>query len=520
MGTTASRIVRSLAFMAVILCTRPAAAAWTTLEEAWYTMTLGGQPCGHLRIELQQDGDLFRTVSESTLSLARAGAAISVTVSSTFDERADQTPVAASLTQSMGGAPTTTEWRFGPTGIEVKAQQGGRVTTSTKPLPPAGWLTPRAADALRKKALKDGSTTVEFTTIDPQNGTAPMTVKSTRTGNGPLTIDGKQVAGSSWTTRTSMLPIDTVEEYDDQGRMMRQVTPMALGNIEAVLTTKAKALGGGGVAGGAPAVAPAPGQAPPGGPAAAPELLTASFIQLGASVPDLDCADIVVWDLRTKDGTPLDLPDAGGQTTERTERGERVFVRRGGTTPAPTGDALKEFLEASQMCDVNDARLKALAKRALRGKENAPAAERAEALRVFVLEYIDDKNLGSAFASASDVARSKSGDCSEHATLLAALLRCAGIPSRGATGLVYADSFAGGKHVMGWHMWTQAAIDGKWVDLDATRPDCPFDGGHILTGTTALGDGGLGGDLGSVVALLGNLAVDGVEVGGARKPAP
>ncbi len=504
MITTRSRLIRSLASIAVAWIVHPAAAGWTTLEEAWYAMTLGGQPCGHLRTTLQQDGDLFRTLSESTLSVGRAGASVTVTISSTFDERADHTPVAASLTQSMGGAPTTTDWTFSPTGIEVKAQQGGRATTSTKPLPPAGWLTPRAADALRKKALKDGLVTVEFTTIDPQNGTAPMSVKSQRTGTGPLTIDGKQLAGTTWTTRTSLLPIDTIEEYDAAGVMVRQVTPMALGRIEAVLTTKDKALGGGGAA----------------GAAAAPELLVASFIQLEPSVPDLDCAEIVVWDLRTKDGTPLDLPDAGGQSTRRTDRGEQVIVKRGATTPAPTGDALKEFLEPSQMCDTNDARLKALAKRALRGKEQAPAAERAEALRAFVLEYIERKDLGSAFASASDVARSKSGDCSEHATLLAALLRCAGIPARGATGLVYADSFAGGKHVMGWHMWTQAVIDGAWVDLDATRPDCAFDGGHILTAVSALGDGGLGGDLGSVVALMGNLAVDGVEVGGARKPAP
>ena len=504
MITTRSRLIRSLASIAVAWIVHPAAAGWTTLEEAWYAMTLGGQPCGHLRTTLQQDGDLFRTLSESTLSVGRAGASVTVTISSTFDERADHTPVAASLTQSMGGAPTTTDWTFSPTGIEVKAQQGGRATTSTKPLPPAGWLTPRAADALRKKALKDGLVTVEFTTIDPQNGTAPMSVKSQRTGTGPLTIDGKQLAGTTWTTRTSLLPIDTIEEYDAAGVMVRQVTPMALGRIEAVLTTKDKALGGGGAA----------------GAAAAPELLVASFIQLEPSVPDLDCAEIVVWDLRTKDGTPLDLPDAGGQSTRRTDRGEQVIVKRGATTPAPTGDALKEFLEPSQMCDTNDARLKALAKRALRGKEQAPAAERAEVLRAFVLEYIERKDLGSAFASASDVARSKSGDCSEHATLLAALLRCAGIPARGATGLVYADSFAGGKHVMGWHMWTQAVIDGAWVDLDATRPDCAFDGGHILTAVSALGDGGLGGDLGSVVALMGNLAVDGVEVGGARKPAP
>jgi hypothetical protein len=520
MTMTSIQLVRSIALLAMTLVVQPASAGWTTVEEAWYSMTLGGQPCGHLRIELQQDGDLFRTVSESTLSVGRAGAAISVTVGSTFDERADGTPVASSITQSMGGAPTTTSWTFGPNGIEVKSEQGGRVTTSTKPLPPAGWLTPRAADALRKKALKDGLTTVEFTTIDPQNGTTPMTVKSQRKGTGPITVMGKQVPGTSWTTRTSLLPIDTTEEYDATGLMVRQVTPMALGEIEAVLTTKGNALGGGGAgAGGASGGAAPAGQ--PGSPGTgAPELLLASFIQLDPAVPDLDCADIVVWDLRTKDGTPLDLPDAGAQTTQKTEQGERIFVKRGASTPAPTGEALKEFLEPSQLCDTNDARLKALTNRALRGKEKASTAERAEALRSFVLSYIDRKDLGSAFASASDVARSKSGDCSEHAVLLAALLRCAGIPARGATGLVYADSFAGGKHVMGWHMWTQAVIDGAWVDLDATRHDCPFDGGHILTAVSSLGDGGLAADLGSVIGLMGNLAVEGVEVGGARKPAP
>lgn len=479
---------------------RPALAGWTTVEDAWYAMTLGGQPCGHLHIALQQDGDLFRSVSESTLRMGRAGASVEVTMSSTFDERADHTPVAASLTQAMGGAPTTTTWTFHPDRIDVTAVQGGRTTTSSKPLPPAGWLTPRAAELLRDKAFQAGTATVEFTTIDPQNGTEAMSVKSTKTGNGPIAIDGKQVPGSTWTTRTSMLPIDTIEEYDAQGMLLRQVTPMALGRIEAVLTTKDKALGG---------------------PAAkAPELLVASFVQLDRSVPGLSCSDTVVYDLTTKDGTALDLPDAGGQSTRRLERGEQVTVMKAGSSPAPTGDAAKEYLAGSQMCDIGDPKLKALAKRALRGKEQGTTAERAQALRSFVYEYIEHKDLGSAFASASDVARTKSGDCSEHATLLAALLRCAGIPSRGCTGLVYADRFAGGEHVLGWHMWTQAIVDGRWVDLDATRPDCSFDGGHILTGVTALGDGGLGADLGGVVALLGNLKVDRVVVDGVRPSAP
>ncbi len=487
------RTLQTLAACLVAALVAPAHAEWTTVDDAWYAMTLAGQPCGHLRVASMRDGEVWRTVSETTMRMGRAGAAVEIAMASSFDERADHTPIAASYTQAMGGAPVTTEWSFTATDIEVTSAQGGRRMTERKPLPTTPWLTPLAVDALRKEAFAKGLDSVEYATLDPQSGTSLMTVTSRKTGAGKQSIQGVERDVIIWTTRTSMMPIDTVESYDPKGEMLRQVTAMALGTIEALRTTKEAALAG-------------------GKGAAAPELLTSSFLQLDPNVPGLDCAPIVVWDLRTKDGAPLDLPDAGGQATVRTERGERVTVSAKGSSVAPTGDGLKEFLASSPMCDLSDARLKSLTKRALKGKEDASEAERAEALRAFVLRYIDHKDLGTAFATASDTAKSKSGDCSEHATLLTALLRCAGVPSRAATGLVYADSFAGGKHVMGWHMWTQAVIDGKWVDLDATRPDCAFDGGHILTATTSLSEGSLGTDLGSVVLLLGNLAVDDVRV--------
>ena len=40
-------------------------------------------------------------------------------------------------------------------------------------------------------------------------------------------------------------------------------------------------------------------------------------------------------------------------------------------------------------------------------------------------------------ATAAEVARSREGDCTEHAVLLAALARARGIPARVAMGLVY-----------------------------------------------------------------------------------
>ena len=73
-------------------------------------------------------------------------------------------------------------------------------------------------------------------------------------------------------------------------------------------------------------------------------------------------------------------------------------------------------------------------------------------MRASVHHYIDDKSLGVGFASASEVCATREGDCSEHAVLLVALLRAAGIPSRAVSGVVYVDSFVGERQVFGFHV--------------------------------------------------------------------
>ena len=47
-------------------------------------------------------------------------------------------------------------------------------------------------------------------------------------------------------------------------------------------------------------------------------------------------------------------------------------------------------------------------------------------LRELVNSHIQDKHLSTAYASASETARTASGDCTEHAVLLAAVLRARG----------------------------------------------------------------------------------------------
>jgi transglutaminase-like putative cysteine protease len=86
------------------------------------------------------------------------------------------------------------------------------------------------------------------------------------------------------------------------------------------------------------------------------------------------------------------------------------------------------------------------------------------------------------------------------------MLRADNIPSRVATGLVWMD----GADAFGWHMWTQALINGAWIDLDATLP-MTYSPGHVLVATSPLSDGWGQSDLVGLLGLLGNVQIDVIE---------
>ena len=92
-------------------------------------------------------------------------------------------------------------------------------------------------------------------------------------------------------------------------------------------------------------------------------------------------------------------------------------------------------------------------------------------LLYWVYENIDKKPVVS-IPSALEVLRSRVGDCNEHATLLAALLRASGIPARLSIGLVYS------RNKFFYHAWTEAFV-GEWVTMDATLNQMPTDVSHI-----------------------------------------
>jgi transglutaminase-like putative cysteine protease len=160
-------------------------------------------------------------------------------------------------------------------------------------------------------------------------------------------------------------------------------------------------------------------------------------------------------------------------TAHRPERQSR-------STEKPTAD----FLSATDYLQVDDSRVQDHARRAAAGSSDPGTI--AIRMEEYVQENLKKKNFSTALASAAEVAKNMEGDCTEHACLLAAMLRAKKVPSRVAVGLVYAEPYA----AFAGHMWTEAWLGGKWVPLDATLGKGGIGVGHIKLADSDLSNDG------------------------------
>jgi len=154
---------------------------------------------------------------------------------------------------------------------------------------------------------------------------------------------------------------------------------------------------------------------------------------------------------------PLD--DFRLKITVRKSTGERFAdVAVAGEAQAPTADEMT----AGPMIQSDAPEIMALAQNVLPGETDP--AKLTPALERFVFEFIVNKNYSRGFVTALEVATNPSGDCTEHAVLLAALARNRGIPARIVQGLIFEK--ASGK--MAWHVWNELYVNGHWTPCDAT----------------------------------------------------
>ena len=132
--------------------------------------------------------------------------------------------------------------------------------------------------------------------------------------------------------------------------------------------------------------------------------------------------------------------------------------------PKLTDSELAEYLGSGKWVDAANPEIRRTA--VLAAGSNSDRREKCRRLVQYVSRRMQFSALSTLQQPASSVLKSWQGDCTEHAVLLAALLRAEKIPSRVAVGFLYvprASAFAP-------HMWVEAFVDGSWMPLDSTIP--------------------------------------------------
>ena len=158
------------------------------------------------------------------------------------------------------------------------------------------------------------------------------------------------------------------------------------------------------------------------------------------------------------------------------------------------------------MIDSKDKLIRQLAKSAAQGSKNI--VDLSENLFRFAHQYIRHKNFNVGFGTAAETARSREGDCTEHAVFLAALGRVLGIPTRVASGLVFMREFENKKNVMGFHMWTEFHLKGKWRSLDSALKKIGSHADRITFSVSSLNQDSLT-EIGfSLAEMIGNIKVE------------
>jgi hypothetical protein len=135
----------------------------------------------------------------------------------------------------------------------------------------------------------------------------------------------------------------------------------------------------------------------------------------------------------------------------------------------------KIFLKPDPFIQSDNQRIRDQAREILKDAPDAPPLARARMLLDWVHTHIKKRPVLS-LPDALSTLENRVGDCNEHAVLLAALARAAGIPTRIEAGLVYL------KGRFYYHAWNLMYL-GQWITADSLFGQLPADVSHLRFAT-------------------------------------
>lgn len=340
---------------------------------------------------------------------------------------------------------------------------------------------------LKANPLKAGETR-KYTTYDPQFAKADIVTMKAGEKTKTKLQDGKEAELLPVSVGHSVFAaVQSMEFLDDKGES--QKSTMSLLQTVAYTVPKEealKSLSGGEI-----------------------DLGIATLVKLPKKLENAQSTKKVVYKVTVSGANPAELIQAGPpQTMEKlSDEAVKVTVESLREPPANPGNEPKpasEYLKANSYLQTGDAKVVSFANQAA-GEEKDPW-KIAQAMEAWVQKNLKKKNFSTLLASAGETARTLSGDCTEHAVLLAAMARVKEIPSRCVVGLVYVPKL----NAFGGHMWTEVWVNGVWMPLDATLGKGYVAAEHIKFGESSfagVGNAPLS-EFTTMVTALGNMRIE------------
>ena len=451
----------------------------TDTSDQWFKVMLNNQKAGYVHHKSETSPDFVKTHEFVKLNIGRGGTIITATVSESTEFKWQPQNLRYKLdsfssSMEFGPAVVKAEGKLAASGMYNIIQS---ISGNTNQLEFAISDKVHPVEILMQEAVKEGltpGTTVTGTVFSPSD-MSEIDYKVVVLAKEKLTGYSEPLFKCKTTMTLRDTPVETISYVDAEGNDVISTIDMMGIKFQFIAAEMEEALANEGVA----------------------EVLTAVSIKVPAGSPDPTKANAVRCKIKfdkpgvkfyhdqyqqitsqngsgcTLELTPIQpqciqkLPDDNFQNDPQ-EVFDKSMMIFSCYAKEDYEIAKKTFNPKNLWLSYTNPAIKKLAQQAIAAENDSWLAARK--IESFVHQYISAKNLDTGWASAPDVAKNKSGDCSEHAVLTAAMCLASGIPARVAVGYYYAGEFANIEKSYFGHAWTQVWICGRWYNIDATRP--------------------------------------------------
>lgn len=416
-----------------------------TADEDWSVIKIAGIPVGYV-VETRRLADgVFILMSDSKIVLNRLGNRVELETLS----RTEETPggrllrVMTELRASLMSTKSTTIVKPGV--LEIENEAGGKKYARTIPYE-SELLGPEGIRLLSLQKLSVPGDAIEYQTISSESGTV-MKGRRKVIARESLRMNGREITVLKVEEAFETSGLTGLSWLDEKRESIKAEIPTPFGLSEIIRADEAAARA-----------------AAEGGELPA-EMYERSMIRTNVRLPRSRALEMlrVKLNLRDPGAEWPDLERSGQTIVSQTDQGLLLEISQ---LPAPaparrpvleTG-ANREFLGPNEYVQSDLPEIREIALSVVGGETNVLTA--ALKLERWVAENMTF-DLGIALAPASELIKNKRGTCLGYATLLAALARAAGIPSRIVLGYVYALGMFGG------HAWTEVQVGEEWIPIDA-----------------------------------------------------